>query len=120
MRSLNLDTMERRRHTVTVGGVSYPIRAITPRVAGIIDSAPSLAPGEKVGAYYDAVALLIPTMPRELVDDIEPEDAMAIIQLAGTEVREVDEAASDPNARGSAPSEPTTEPDLTATPLVAC
>lgn len=107
MRPLNLDALASAERGVTVNGTAYPVRAITPRVAAIVDAAPTLASTEKVRAYYDAVALLVPSMPRDLVDDLEPQQAIAIIQLAGTEVRAVDEAASDPNAPGSVPSEAT-------------
>ena len=107
MKPLDLNALASTERGVTAqNGETYVVRPITPRVAGIIDAAPMMADGgEKVMAYYDAVALLVPTMPRELVDDLEPAQALAIIKLAGTEVRQVDEAAADPNGPGSVPSE---------------
>lgn len=105
MKPLNLDALESAERGVTRKGVTYPCRKITPRVAYLVDAAPTMGATEQVKAYCDAVALLVPTMPRELVDDMEPQQLLAIIHLAGTEVRAVDEAAASPNGPGSVPSE---------------
>lgn len=116
MKPLNLDALASTDRGVNVNGTMYVVRPITPRIAYIIDSAPSMGGAERVKAYYDAVALLVPTLPRDVVDDLEPQQALAIIELAGTEVREVDEAAADPNGPGSVPSgEAPSQPDALAT-----
>lgn len=104
MKPLNLDALASAERGLCIRGAMHVVRPITPRIASIIDSAPSMDGAAKVTAYYDAVALLVPTLPRDVVDDLEPQQALAIIHLAGTEVREVDEAAADPNAPGSVPS----------------
>lgn len=120
MRSVNLDALEREgmHHTVTRGDTTYPVRAITPRIASIIDAAAEADGVAKLTGYYNAVALLVPSMPREMVDDLTIQQTIAIVELAGTEVRAVDEAAAPPNAPSSAPSDPAAEP--TVTPSVAC
>lgn len=105
MRALNLDTLERQRHTVEKNGAHYPLRQITPRIAYMLEAASQSSGVERMTGYYDAVARLLPTMPRDEVDDLEADEVLAIVHLAGTAVRAVDEAAADPNALSSAPTE---------------
>lgn len=103
MKTVNLDEMEKVAHTVTKGGVSYKVRPVTARIASIVKAAQSATDGaETMRLYYDAVALLIPTMKRDDVDDLSIPQLLAIVELAGTEVTAVEEAAA-PNGESPAP-----------------
>jgi hypothetical protein len=104
MRHVNLDELEKAAHTVTKAGVSYRVRPVTARIAGIVKAAEASSTAEdKMRLYYDAVALLVPTMARDEVDDLSAGQLVAIVELAGTEVTAVDEAAALPNAVSPAP-----------------
>ena len=101
MRTLNLDALETTQHSVTKGDISYPVRPITPRIASMIDAAIEAPDSEKATRYYDAVAKIVPTMPRAEVDDLSVTQILAIVELAGEQVGIVQEAAADPNATSS-------------------
>lgn len=114
MRTINLDELDTLCHTVTKRGVSYLVRPVTARVATMIAAAEVAPNGEaKMLGYYNAAALLLPAMPREEVEDLTPAQVLAVIDLAGEQVRVVEEAAApapDPKAESSAPASPVAEP----------
>jgi hypothetical protein len=101
MEKLNLDALETMQHVVEKAGVSYCVRPITPRIASMVDAAIEADPAEKATLYYDAVAKLVPSMPRTEVDDLSAMQVLAIIELAGKQVTIVQKAAADPNAASS-------------------
>lgn len=106
MRHVNLDELEKAAHTVSVtpGGPKYRVRPVTARITGIVKAAQAATdPDEAMRLYYDAVALLVPMMPRGEVDDLSATQLLAIVELAGTEVTAIEEAAADPNAVRPAP-----------------
>lgn len=105
MKTVNLDALDRPRF-VERDGKKYQVRGITPRVASLLDAAANEEGNiAKMVAYYDAVAALIPSMPREEVDNLSPDHIQAILELAGEQIETVEEAARDgapPKAEGTA------------------
>ena len=116
MRTLNLDALETMQNTVTKGVITYAVRPITPLTASMIDAATEAPDSEKALLYYNAVAKIVPTMPRAEVDDLSVTQVLAIVEMAGEQVGIVQEAADDPNAASSteAPTPPSA-PDQPAT-----
>lgn len=103
MKKLNLDALDATGKTVEVAGTEYAVRKMTARVAFIVEAAVNTDDGiAKLHGYCDAVQALVPTMPRDTLEDLSPEQMLAIIQHAGREVEAVQEAAADPKASGSA------------------
>jgi hypothetical protein len=113
VKTINLDALGQSGHRVEIAGVMHTVRQITARVANIIASAEEADGVARLRLYYDAVALLIPSMSRLDVDDLSAGQIARIMQIARMEVDAVDEAATDPNAASSAPTtvtEPATTP----------
>jgi hypothetical protein len=113
VKTINLDALDRMQHAVELQGQTYPVRSLTPRIASIIDAATDADGVEKVRGFVNAVAALVPTMPRAAVDDLSIPQLYAIVELATTQVAVVEEAAADPNVASSAPTtvtEPATPP----------
>lgn len=105
MKTVNLDALEHKYHTVTRNGTSYRVRPVTGRIANIVDAAEQAEGIKKLRLYYDAVALVLPTMPRDDVDDLSADQLAEIMTLARTQVDAVEEAAgvTAPNAGSPAP-----------------
>ena len=115
MRTLNLDALETMQNVVTKGDTSYAVRPITPLTASMIDAATEAPDSEKAVLYYDAVAKIVPTMPRAEVDDLSAVQILKIIEMAGEQVGIVQDAA-DPNAASSTERPtPPSAPDQPAT-----
>lgn len=104
MKTINLDALANSGHRVEVNGVLHAVRQITARVANIVAAADTMDGIDRMTAYYDAVALLLPTMPRDEVNDLAPAQLGMVIQIAKTEADAVEEAAADPNGESSAQS----------------
>lgn len=103
-RTLKLDTILSTPKDVEANGEKYPLRSVTPRVMYTIDAATKTEDqGEKMRLYCDALAVLIPTMPRVLIDDLSGEQIVAILEFASADVTDVEAAVTDPNADSSAP-----------------
>lgn len=103
MKTLNLNELDTSECAVDKGGVLYPVRAITARVANMIKAADTETDGtRRMELYYDAAALLLPTMPRTEVDDLTAKQIGGLLALATTQVTAVEEAAADPNAESPA------------------
>ena len=94
--NLDLNALEDSSRIVTLGDTDYRARTITKRVAELIDVAGSTDDSVAMRrAFYDATALIVPTMPRETVDNLTPAQVLAIIQLAQRVIPdEADAAAS--------------------------
>lgn len=105
MKTLDLDALDRSRAAVTRGGNSYPVKQITPRIASAVDAANHEEDGlTKMRRFYDAAQLLVPTMPREMIDDLTVHQIMAILEVSRAEMNAVEEAAgaeTDPNGTGA-------------------
>lgn len=102
MQTLNLDTMDRERHAVEKDGVKHVVHPITPRILSVIAAADEASGVERVRGLADAVAAILPTMPREQIDDFSLAQLFAVIRLAGTQVDAVEEYVADPNVPRSA------------------
>lgn len=102
MTTLNLDTLDTNRHAVEKDGVRYTVEPVTPRIVSILDAADEATGAERVRGLADAVALILPTMPRAMVDGFSITKLFHVIKLAGTQVNAVEEYISDPNVQGSA------------------
>lgn len=102
MKKLNLDALDTMRHVVEKGGVDYSVKALTPRIAGLVRVATDAQGLDRVGSTADVVAALMPDMPSEMVQDLTVHQLAAIIELAGTEVRAVEDAVADPKAESPA------------------
>ena len=103
MQKLNLDALVAQRHSVTKGDKTYTVRPITARIASLFSAAVEVEGAQKVTAFGDVVAALIPDMPRHDVDDLTIGQMAAIVQLASTEVDIVEDAADPNGARPVAP-----------------
>lgn len=103
MKPLNLDTLDTPPAPIEKGGQVYPVRAITARIASLLDAAGEKDGAAKLAAYCDAVAALVPTMPRAEVEDLTVPQLLAIVMHASGQVQAVEAAVTDPNATGSAP-----------------
>ncbi len=99
MQTINLDALVRGHHRVELKGTSYAVEQMSPYVAYIVDAAEQATGAEKLRLYGDALAELVPSMPRTEIDRLKPAQQLAIIDLAGKEVAIIEEAASDPNAQ---------------------
>lgn len=107
MKPLNLDTLDTPPAPIEKGGQVYAVRAITARIASLLDAAGEADGAAKLSAYCDAVAALVPTMPRAEVDDCTVPQLLAIVMHASGSVQAVESAVTDPNATGSAPTSST-------------
>jgi hypothetical protein len=115
MKTVNLDALEEFQGEVTRHGTTYPIRAMTTRVAGILKAAGDAESGaEKLRLYHEAMSRVAPSMPADVIADLQPKQIGAILDLSGEQVTAVEEAVADPNAESSAPTT-TTEPTPAAT-----
>lgn len=104
MKKVDLNALQSIRNAVELDGQLYDVRAITHRIACIIDAAVEATDGvAKLTGFHDAVALIVPTMPRALIEDLEVAQIAAIIDLSKTALGIVEEAALDPNVQSSAP-----------------
>lgn len=111
MKTINLDALEEFQGEVVRRGTYYPIRAMTSRVAGILKAAGDAENGtDKLRLYHDAMTHVAPTMPADVIADLQPKQIGAILDLSSEQVAAVEEAAADPNAESSAPMTTTTEP----------
>lgn len=116
MKPLNLNALETTQRTVEFDGASYSVKPMTAVVLTAIDAADNAEkPIEQLRGYADAVALLVPDMPRAVIDHMTVRQHLAICKLASREVDAVEEAAADPNAESSAPASPVSEPAPAAT-----
>ena len=102
MQTLNLNTLDRDRHAVEKDGVKYVVQPITPRILSMIATADEASGMERVTGLADAVAAILPDMPRAMVDDFSLAQLTAVIRLAGTQVDAVEEYIADPNVPRSA------------------
>lgn len=105
MKTLNLDELEKEYHTVTLAGVSYRVRPVTGRITSMIAAAEQAEGIDKMRVYYDIVALLVPGMQRDDVEDLSSKQLAGIMSLASTAVDAVEEAAN-PNAASPAKATP--------------
>ena len=102
MQTLNLDALDRGRHSVEKDGVKYVVQPVTPRILSIIADAEEASGIARVTRLADAVAAILPDMPREMIDDFGLAQLTAVIRLAGTQVDAVEEYIADPNVPRSA------------------
>lgn len=102
MQTLNLNSMDRDRHTVEKDGVQYPVHPLTPRILSLIDAAEQEQGMARVQGLAEAVAAILPDMPREMIDDFSLTQLFAVIKLAGTQVDAVEGYIADPNVPSSA------------------
>ena len=111
-RTLKLDTLLGTPKDIEAeDGQKYALRPITPAALYIIDAATKAeGEGDKMRLYCDALAVLLPSMPREMIDQLSGEQIGGILRFASAEVEDVEAAATDPNADSSAPTTPATEP----------
>lgn len=97
MKTLNLDALDTMRHTVEKSGQSYTVKPVTTRIALMIDAASTAEGSAKLTGYVEAIAALLPDMPRADVEDLTVPQIFAIVNLASGQVTAVEEAAADPN-----------------------
>lgn len=102
MPPLNLNALDNMRHVVEFDGVTYSVKAITARIAGLVTFAAATEGLARIASSADVVAALVPDMPRAIVDNLTVPQLAAIVELAGTEVRAVEEAMTDPKAESPA------------------
>lgn len=102
MQTLNLDALDRGRHSVEKDGVQYVVQPMTPRILSIISDAEEAQGIARVTRLADAVAAILPDMPREMIDDFGLAQLTAVIRLAGTQVDAVEDYIADPNVPSSA------------------
>jgi hypothetical protein len=104
MKTLNLNALDTACHTVIgTDGKTHRVRQVTGRVANLIAKAEDEEGLAKMTLYYDAVALLVPTLTRDEVDDLTVQQCVSIVTMAGTEVDAVNEAAAAPNVSSPTP-----------------
>jgi hypothetical protein len=102
MQTLNLNTLDRERHAVEKDGVKYVVHPMTPRILTTIEAADAVSDMDRVRGLADAVAAILPDMPRAMVDDFSLAQLYAVIRLASTQVTAVEGYLADPNVPRSA------------------
>ena len=102
MQTLDLNALDRNRHAVEKDGVKYVVQPMTPRIVTMLSAADEGSGAERVTRLADAVAAILPTMPREMIDDFCLAQLDAVIKMSGTQVDAVEEYIADPNVPSSA------------------
>lgn len=120
MKTVNLYELERQYHTVALqeGGPKHRVRPVTGRIASVIAAAEvETDTRAKMRLYYDAAALILPSVSRDDVEDLTFAQLAEIMTLSRTQVDVIEAAAGvapDPNAAS-----PTTESSSGDTPATS-
>lgn len=102
MQTLDLNALDRDRHAVEKDGVKYVVQPMTPRILSVIATADDADGMARVRGLADAVVLILPDMPRDMIEDFGLAQLMAVIRLSSTQTDAVEGYIADPNVPRSA------------------
>lgn len=120
---LDLDKLLEPQH-VMLNGVTHTLKPVNARVFRRVSALHDLSMEEQLIGQYDVVAMLLPDLPREQVDDLHPTQVRFIMELASDPVnaaqkyldaRIEDRSPNGPGDESPMPSSPTTGSDTPAT-----